>query len=186
MKRIFLSSTVGLFFFGLILSGEIAEQPEPAGEAVPDEATAEEWKPLLHGIRYREINEGDGKEPALWAAVYVHYRLVAENGMVLADTFSSESHGRRARKYVIGSGTMPEALELAVGSMRERGQRSLMIPADLLQVSDFHTHAPEQEEHDAEEHDQLVAALQPGTTVKGELSLLWVRRYDPSSRKRFR
>ncbi len=170
-------------------------QHDPLGTETPAAAASEnsdrgEWQELLRGIRYREIHAGDGIRPSLWAAVYVHYRLVAENGRVLEDTYSSESHGNRARKHMIGSGTMPEALELVVGSMRERGRREILIPADLLNVADFHSHDQTDENgnpvHDTEEHDLLAAALKPGTSVRGEISLLWVRPFNPEAGTQFR
>lgn len=186
MRRLYIIALAGIAFCGASFAETVSEEPAPVEEAAGLEVGEDEgWKTLVHGMRYRDLDAGDGKQPGLWAAVYVHYRLIAENGTVLEDTFASETHGRRARKHVIGSGTMPEALELAIGSMRERGRRSLMIPADLFSVSDFHTHNDE-EEHDGEEHNRLVSALKPGTNVAAEVSLLWVRPYDPSNFNRFR
>jgi hypothetical protein len=174
----------------VLLAGQLlaVDPPENRGtNAAPDELTVREvpdWRNLSRGVRFQDLHVGDGKKPSLWAAVYVHYRLTAENGAVLEDTFVS--HDRRAAKHVIGAGTMPEVLEMAVNSMRERGRRVLLIPADLLNPMDFHVHDDEAEHDHEKEMEELHAALRPGSMVRAELSLMWVREYDPSNFNRFR
>lgn len=161
-----------------------AEAPRTAAVEATDDAK-QEWLNLSRGVRYQDLHIGDGKKPALWSAVYVHYKLTAADGTVLADTF--RDYNRRAAKHIIGAGTMQEVLEMAVGSMRERGRRALLIPADLFTMADFHKHDDDSDEHDHDrEIEELEAALRSGTDVQAELSLMWVREYDPSGLNRFR
>lgn len=168
-------------FFGSVLLAETVAAPEAAEVA----AEEREWQPLSHDVRYQVVHEGDGTKAALWASVYLHYRLTAANGTILADTYTDWSHGGRAHKFTIGNGLLPEPLEMAVMSMRERDRRVFQIPAELFDLYDYHTHS-EGEEHDDEEHVRVAAALRPGTILKAEMSLLWVRPYDPSNFNRFR
>jgi hypothetical protein len=156
---------------------------KPSAEEIVEQA--EEWLPLPHGVRYRVLHEGNGTKAALWASVYLHYRLTAENGTVLRATYTDWDHGGRAHKHVIGSGTLEEALEMVVTTMRERDRRVFKIPAELFNLWDFHTHS-EGDDHDDEEHDRVVSALRPGSMLKAEVSLLWVRPYDPTNFNRFR
>jgi len=160
---------------------EIAQSPEAAAESQPEI----KWMTLPRGVKFHDLHVGDGKTPGLWASVYVHYKMTAENGEVLEDTF--RDHNRRAAKHVIGAGTMPEILEMAVGSMKERGKRKLLIPAELLNPMDFHVHDDDEDEHAHEKDmERLAAALRPGSKIQAELTLMWVREYDPSNFNRFR
>jgi hypothetical protein len=169
-------------FLGSVL---LAETPAADPEGVEESAEEKEWQALSHDVRYQVLHEGDGTKAALWAAVYLHYRLTAANGTILADTYTDPDHGRRAHKHVIGSGTLAEALEMAVTSMRERDRRVFLIPAELFDLYDFHTHN-EGDVHNDDEHDTVARALRPGSMIKAEVSLLWVRPYDPTNFNRFR
>lgn len=169
-------------FFGSVL---LAETPGASPDGPGVAADEKEWQPLSHDVRYQVVHEGNGTKAALWASVYLHYRLTAANGTILADTYTDWSHGGRAHKFTIGNGLLPEPLEMAVMSMRERDRRVFQIPAELFDLYDYHSHS-EGEEHDDEEHVRVAAALRPGTFLKAEMSLLWVRPYDPSNFNRFR
>jgi hypothetical protein len=179
------------FLFLSLLIGAVtplASMEKPEAEAEPEAPAVEQavvWQTLPRGVKFHDLHVGDGKKPALWSSIYVHYKLTAENGEVLEDTF--RDHNRRAAKHVIGAGTMPELLEMAVGSMRERGKRSILIPAELLNPMDFHVHGDDEDEH-AHDRDmeRLAAALRPGSQIRAELTLLWVREYDPANFNRFR
>lgn len=148
---------------------------EEVDEAKTDEE--KEWERLGRGIRYRDLNLGDGESPGLWAKVYVHYRIYSEYGLLLENTFARGS----PEKFVIGSGLMPVPLEMAVKSMKERGKRELMVPAEMFEPEDFRHHS---EAHGGN-LDQVKAALRPGMLLRAELSLMWVRPYDPAERHRF-
>ncbi len=181
-KKLSVICLAALFLCSPLLAETSTETAPVENTADPDKA---EWLSLPHGIRYQVVNEGDGVAASLWASIYLHYRLTAENGTVLADTYQNWDHGGRAQKFVIGSGILAEALEMVASTMRERDRRVFLIPAELFNIYDFHSHT-EGDEHDDEEHERVAAALRPETHLRAEMSLLWVRPYDPSNFNRFR
>lgn len=79
------------------------------------------------GLRYEEIECGDGTEAARGDLVTVHYTGTLENGK----KFDSSLDRNEPFEFRIGSGDVIAGWEEGVVGMREGGTRELTIPPDL-------------------------------------------------------
>jgi FKBP-type peptidyl-prolyl cis-trans isomerase len=79
------------------------------------------------GLRYVELQEGQGTEAKSGQTVAVHYTGWLENG-----TKFDSSHDRRAPfSFRLGAGQVIRGWDEGVAGMKVGGKRKLIIPADL-------------------------------------------------------
>ncbi|OKH18997.1 peptidylprolyl isomerase [Hydrococcus rivularis NIES-593] len=79
------------------------------------------------GLKYIDIQEGDGATPTKGQTVTVHYTGTLENGK----KFDSSRDRDRPFSFKIGVGQVIQGWDEGVGSMKVGGRRTLIIPSEL-------------------------------------------------------
>ncbi|OKH25002.1 FKBP-type peptidyl-prolyl cis-trans isomerase [Chroogloeocystis siderophila] len=120
----------------------IAEQltpNQPANEVVaPSNATTEntllsnmmsDEKAITtpSGLKYIDIQEGDGATPKAGQRVYVHYTGTLENGT----KFDSSRDRNRPFDFKLGAGQVIKGWDEGISTMKVGGRRQLIIPPEL-------------------------------------------------------
>lgn len=79
------------------------------------------------GLKYIEVQEGDGVSPETGQNVTVHYTGVLENGQ----KFDSSRDRNRPFTFKIGVGQVIKGWDEGVADMKVGGRRQLIIPPEL-------------------------------------------------------
>ncbi|MGF1482196.1 MAG: FKBP-type peptidyl-prolyl cis-trans isomerase [Cyanophyceae cyanobacterium] len=79
------------------------------------------------GLKYVEIEEGQGESPSRGQTVTVHYTGTLEDGT----KFDSSRDRNEPFKFKLGVGQVIKGWDEGVGSMKVGGRRLLIIPAEL-------------------------------------------------------
>ncbi|MGB3691655.1 MAG: FKBP-type peptidyl-prolyl cis-trans isomerase [Spirulinaceae cyanobacterium] len=79
------------------------------------------------GLKYTEIEEGDGASPSQGQTVVVHYTGTLEDGT----KFDSSRDRNQPFSFKIGVGQVIKGWDEGVGSMKVGGRRQLIIPSEL-------------------------------------------------------
>lgn len=79
------------------------------------------------GLKYIEIEEGEGKAAEKGKQVAVHYTGQLENGTV----FDSSHNRGEPIKFKLGVGQVIAGWDEGIGLMKEGGKATLIIPPDL-------------------------------------------------------
>jgi peptidylprolyl isomerase len=103
-----------------------AQLSTPAPDAPP--RVDGEVTETASGLRYVDTEEGSGDSPQPGQTVRLHYTLWLEASGVLID--SSDRRGEPF-EFVMGDGDVIPGFEEGVSSMREGGQRRLIVPPTL-------------------------------------------------------
>lgn len=149
MREILISFGV-IVFFGVLLivtslisdggkSEAIASQINPTQSTVTTTVaqqinTKQETKQMTEnavttpsGLKYIDIKEGEGANPAKGQTVTVHYTGTLEDGT----KFDSSRDRGRPFSFKIGVGQVIKGWDEGVGSMKVGGRRTLIIPPQL-------------------------------------------------------
>ena len=150
MKEILISFGIIVFFGVLLLftslfgngskSDAIASELNPAKPAVTAKATpntisTEETIAMnldnavttSSGLKYIDLQEGDGATPNQGQTVKVHYTGTLENG----SKFDSSRDRGQPFSFKIGVGEVIKGWDEGVGTMKVGGRRTLIIPSEL-------------------------------------------------------
>lgn len=117
--------------FGLCLLLAVAACGEEGGQAAGEptaQACNTDEVELDSGLRYRDIECGDGAEAKPGMLVTVNYTGKLEDGTVF-DTSLQE--GRGPFQFVLGAGQVIQGWDLGFTGMRAGGTRELVIPPEL-------------------------------------------------------
>ncbi len=79
------------------------------------------------GLKYIDLQQGDGATPQKGQTVVVHYTGTLENGT----KFDSSRDRNRPFEFKIGVGQVIKGWDEGVGSMKVGGRRQLIIPPEL-------------------------------------------------------
>ncbi len=79
------------------------------------------------GLKYVDLQEGDGATPNTGQTVVVHYTGTLEDGT----KFDSSRDRNRPFSFKLGVGQVIKGWDEGVGSMKVGGRRQLIIPPDL-------------------------------------------------------
>jgi peptidylprolyl isomerase len=79
------------------------------------------------GLKYIDIQEGEGESPSKGQKVTVHYTGTLENGQ----KFDSSRDRERPFTFTIGVGQVIKGWDEGVAGMKVGGRRNLIIPAEL-------------------------------------------------------
>lgn len=79
------------------------------------------------GLKYIDVEKGDGATPSKGQAVTVHYTGTLEDGT----KFDSSRDRGRPFSFTIGVGQVIKGWDEGVGTMQVGGRRTLIIPPDL-------------------------------------------------------
>lgn len=109
-----------------IIEVELLELLE-AGPSEPPEVADEDFQETESGLRYVDLEEGDGAAVEDGQTVNVHYTGWLEDGTKFD---SSYNHGTPL-PYPIGSGSAIPGWDEGISTMRIGGKRLLVIPPDL-------------------------------------------------------
>ena len=78
-------------------------------------------------LKVTDVKVGEGKEAVKGALVKVHYEGFLEDGK----KFDSSRDRNRVFEFTLGAGRVIKGWDMGVMGMKEGGQRTLHIPADL-------------------------------------------------------
>ena len=78
-------------------------------------------------LKITDVKVGEGKEAVKGALVKVHYEGFLEDGK----KFDSSRDRNRVFEFTLGAGRVIKGWDMGVMGMKEGGQRTLHIPADL-------------------------------------------------------
>lgn len=98
-----------------------------ASNTMTEETAGGEVITTPSGLKYIEIEEGDGATPKTGQTVSVHYTGTLENGK----KFDSSRDRKRPFDFTIGVGQVIKGWDEGVGSMKVGGRRKLIIPPEL-------------------------------------------------------
>lgn len=79
------------------------------------------------GLKYVDLQEGDGASPSKGQTVIVHYTGTLEDGK----KFDSSRDRNQPFSFKIGIGQVIKGWDEGVGSMKVGGRRQLIIPSEL-------------------------------------------------------
>ncbi len=140
MREILISfSIVALCFLLLIFSWVFNIPQQPAANASQQTAVqiAENISEITmdldnavttpSGLKYIDIKEGEGESPSKGKTVVVHYTGTLENGQ----KFDSSRDRNQPFAFKIGVGQVIKGWDEGVMTMKEGGQRKLIIPPEL-------------------------------------------------------
>ncbi|BAZ86027.1 FKBP-type peptidyl-prolyl cis-trans isomerase [Dolichospermum compactum] len=145
MKGIFLSVVLMLVCVGILVFTQISGQKDAAIGNSPQTqptttVTQEKNTPTksntmseanavttASGLKYIELQEGDGATPQTGQTVEVHYTGTLENGT----KFDSSRDRNQTFKFKIGTGQVIKGWDEGVISMKVGGRRQLIIPSEL-------------------------------------------------------
>ena len=96
---------------------------EPAAQ---DDGCSTESVETEEGLVYKDIECGDGAEPANGDTISVHYTGRLEDG-----TEFDSSEGRDPISFVLGGGQVIQGWDLGFQGMKVGGKRELTIPPEL-------------------------------------------------------
>lgn len=101
----------------------VAMNDETKQEQTPEENIVT----TASGLKYIDIEEGDGAMPQKGQTVVVHYTGTLENG----SKFDSSRDRNRPFSFKIGVGQVIKGWDEGVGTMKVGGSRKLIIPPEL-------------------------------------------------------
>lgn len=150
MREILISfGIIAAFSLLLLLSSVFSNSNKPTAIAAPGETSEIAWEDALvalniadkelnemdlenaietpSGLKYIVIKEGEGESPTTGQTVTVHYTGTLENGQ----KFDSSRDRGKPFSFKIGVGQVIKGWDEGVASMKEGGQRILIIPSDL-------------------------------------------------------
>jgi peptidylprolyl isomerase len=105
---------------------DFEEGPPPPPEA-PTEVNEADYTTTESGLKYYDIEEGEGESPAAGTLVQVNYTGWLEDGTMFD---SSYIHGQTL-SFIVGAGQMIPGFDEGVSTMKPNGKRQLVIPANL-------------------------------------------------------
>ncbi|HSP53980.1 MAG TPA: FKBP-type peptidyl-prolyl cis-trans isomerase, partial [Dehalococcoidia bacterium] len=79
------------------------------------------------GLQYRDLKVGAGLQPKKGDQVTVHYVGKLENGTVFDDSRAKDT----PFTFILGKAAVPPGFDEGISTMREGGERRLIIPPDL-------------------------------------------------------
>ena len=79
------------------------------------------------GLKYIDIQEGDGATPTAGQTVVVHYTGTLENG----SKFDSSRDRNRPFSFKLGAGQVIKGWDEGLSTMKVGGRRQLIIPPEL-------------------------------------------------------
>ena len=94
--------------------------------ALEDEAE-ERWTEIKGGLKYIDLEVGDGDEVRPGRRANVHYTGYLSNG----SKFQSSKDSGKSFVFEVGGGQVVKGWDLGVRGMREGGTRKLYIPAKM-------------------------------------------------------
>jgi len=109
-----------------------AEAAEPEAESAATEKTGEVIT-TDSGLKYIDVEVGDGATPQTGQTVVVHYTGTLADGTKFD---SSLDAGRQPFSFPIGMGRVIAGWDEGVGSMKVGGKRKLIIPSELAYGAD--------------------------------------------------
>ncbi|GAB4454998.1 MAG: FKBP-type peptidyl-prolyl cis-trans isomerase [Anaerolineae bacterium] len=112
-------------YFEVELVG-IEPAPPPPPEA-PSEVSEADYTTTESGLKYFDIEEGDGPSPEVGSMVSVHYTGWLEDGTM----FDSSLLRAQPFAFPVGMQQVIPGWDEGVGSMKVGGKRQLVIPPDL-------------------------------------------------------
>ncbi|MDJ0509094.1 MAG: FKBP-type peptidyl-prolyl cis-trans isomerase [Crocosphaera sp.] len=148
MREIFISfgiiAAFGLLLLFSFIFSNSDEQTAIASENTPDitqdtlmalninnkeitEMDLEKAVTTESGLKYIDLKEGEGASPTKGQTVTVHYTGTLENGK----KFDSSRDRNQPFSFKIGVGQVIKGWDEGVASMKEGGQRILIIPSEL-------------------------------------------------------
>lgn len=95
--------------------------------SLEDVANKEDVKTTDSGLRYVEVEEGDGEVPQPGQTVVVHYTGSLADGT----KFDSSRDRDRPFSFKLGQGQVIKGWEEGISTMRVGGRRQLIIPPEL-------------------------------------------------------
>jgi len=132
-----------------------------------------EWVEVEPGIKYLDMREGEGAQPAHQTLVYAMWNMYDSEGrevQYLEKHSSDRFIFQTADLGMLDGGQALESMEKGMESMREGGKRLISISAEKAFGSDGW-------------HDNHFV-VEPETDIVLEVSLLWVRQPDPKRMSR--
>ncbi|PSO49119.1 MAG: peptidylprolyl isomerase [Cyanobacteria bacterium SW_9_44_58] len=95
--------------------------------SLEDVAAKEDVKRMESGLRYVDIEQGNGKTPQQGDTVVVHYTGSLSDGT----KFDSSRDRDRPFSFTLGEGQVIEGWEKGISTMQVGGRRQLIIPPEL-------------------------------------------------------
>ncbi|AFZ49582.1 FKBP-type peptidyl-prolyl cis-trans isomerase [Dactylococcopsis salina] len=95
--------------------------------SLEDVANKEDVKTTDSGLRYVEVEEGEGEVPQSGQTVVVHYT----GGLADGTKFDSSRDRDRPFSFKLGQGQVIKGWEEGISTMRVGGRRQLIIPPEL-------------------------------------------------------
>lgn len=110
-------------------TAEATAKPAPATPDAPTPTAVadSEYVTDASGLKYYDLQVGDGAAPTEGSVVFVHYTGWLTDGTM----FDSSMKRRKPFSFVLGAGQVIKGWDLGVASMKVGGKRQLVIPGDL-------------------------------------------------------
>lgn len=106
---------------------QVPAEESPAVEALESEPAATDLQTTESGLRYTDLQVGDGSSPEKGDTVIVQYTGRLEDGTV----FDSSYQRSQPFSFTLGVGQVIQGWDEGVASMQVGGKRRLVIPPDL-------------------------------------------------------
>ena len=129
-RKIFLVLAAALLLLGACgdeSGGGTADEDETAAAEAGDECETDSEVTLDSGLRYTDIECGDGEEASRGDSVEVHYVGTLENGK----KFDSSRDRGQTLPVQLGAGQVIPGFEEGILGMKVGGIREVTIPPDL-------------------------------------------------------
>jgi hypothetical protein len=121
---------IHLLLVAILACGGSADRPDtraPAGFAAALEVDTTAMTKTPSGLRYQDVQQGEGAEAVADRTVSVHYTGWLPNG----EKFDSSRDRNEPFSFTLGAGQVIAGWDEGVAGMKVGGRRKLVIPADL-------------------------------------------------------
>ncbi len=125
LHRLLVVLSAGALACGGTSDRDVTREPAGFSAALAVDTTALTKTPS--GLRYQDLNEGDGAQATVDQTVVVHYTGWLPNG----EKFDSSRDRNQPFSFTLGAGQVIAGWDEGVAGMKIGGRRKLVIPADL-------------------------------------------------------